>query len=175
MLVLVIRIGSFGSVVLKAGLSIALSLHSGVRSWGFSGVFVKALGGCGGIMVVVISVVVIVDVVREVGVLAGLWVGRPVVWGLMLLLTGAGHVYVLRVWWASMLVVMVVVVLSSLLHWEWKWAGRTSILHIVPMLFFSASRLYCGGGGASERLVVLLFVGVGSMVGNGWFIISHHH
>jgi len=80
--------------------------------------FVSVLEGCGGIVVVVVCIIVvivgsIVDVVREMGVSRGLWVVSPVVWGWRLALAGAMHVGVLGVGWASMLVVMVIMVLSS--------------------------------------------------------------
>jgi len=65
------------------------------------------------IISVIISVIGIIDVVREVSVLADLWVVRLVVWGLMPSLAGARHAYVLGVGWASTLVMMVVMVLSS--------------------------------------------------------------
>jgi len=51
-------------------------------------------------------------------------------------------------------------------------AERAIILYIVHVLFFSSSRLYCGGSGAIEKVVVLLFVGVGLTVGNGQCIIG---
>jgi len=131
MLVLVIGIGSIGFVILKAGLSIAQSVHLGFRPCGSLGVFVdwKLLEGCGGIIVIIISsvalssdvIAIIVDhVVREVGLLAGLLVeiGRPVVWGLILSLTGAGCAFGSGFGWLLVLVVMLNV-LSSLL-----WRGN---------------------------------------------------
>ncbi len=125
---LVLVIGGIGFVISKAGLSIAPSFHLLVRPCGLSGVFVdlKLPGGCGGIVVIVIGrviisssiVAIIVVVVREVGLLAGLWVviGRLVVQGLILLLAGVGCAYGLGVGWLLVLVVMLVMLL--LLLWR---------------------------------------------------------
>jgi len=130
MLVLVIGIGSVGFVILKAGLSIAQSVHLGFRPCGSLGVFVdwKMLEGCGCIIVIIIGsiaissnvIAIIADnVVREVGLLAGLLVeiGRPVVWGLIPSCT-AGCAFGSGFGWLLLLVVMLNV-LSSLL-----WRGN---------------------------------------------------
>ncbi len=89
----------------------------------------------------------------------------------MPLLAGARHANGLGIGWVSAQVDShcgLVIIMGG----GWKESGGTTIVHIACMLFFSLSRLYCGGGGAIKRLVVSLFVGVGLMVGNGQCVIG---